>query len=130
MFDCPLLVKRPISYRSSRVLDTQCHDRVDYIVVVLFQCLDSLLAGHVGLGHDKFDVLVFDAIGVHFLAIILLFLLRFVLVIVAVAGVVVLNRLARQLLGSSSLGTGVEVLDLGLAEDTGWVSITPLPPSP
>jgi len=112
------------------MLDTQCHDRVDYIVFVLFQCFDSLLAGHIGLGHDKFNVLVLDAIGVHFLAIVLLFLLGLVLMIVAVAGMVVLNRLARQLLGSGSLSTGVEVLDLCLSKDTGCVSTTPLPPSP
>lgn len=39
------------------------------------------------------------------------------LVVVRVAGVVVLSGLAGQLLGGSGLGAGVEVLDLGLAED-------------
>jgi hypothetical protein len=40
-----------------------------------------------------------------------------VLVVVRVAGVVVLSGLAGELLGGSGLGAGVEVLDLGLAED-------------
>ena len=37
--------------------------------------------------------------------------------VVGVAGVVVLSSLVGELLGGSSLGAGVEVLDLGLAED-------------
>jgi hypothetical protein len=40
-----------------------------------------------------------------------------VLVVVRVAGVVVLSGLAGELLGGSGLCAGVEVLDLGLAED-------------
>ena len=40
------------------------------------------------------------------------------LVVVSVTGVVVLSGLVGELLGGSSLGAGVQVLDLGLAKDT------------
>lgn len=110
-----------------RCLDAESHDRVDDIVVVLLECLDSLLPRYVGLGHDEFDVLVLNALGVHFLAVVLLFLGSLVGggvgalnglpagLTVVVARVVVLG--GGQLLGSGGLGGGVQVLDLGLTED-------------
>lgn len=104
-------------------LNTQCHNGVDDIVVVLLQGLDGLLPADVGLGHDKLDILVLNALGVDLLAVILLLLLLGIGVGglaglgVAVARVVVLTTGSGELLGGSLLGSGVEVLDLGLAED-------------
>jgi hypothetical protein len=43
------------------------------------------------------------------------------------AGMVVLSGLVGELLGGSGLGAGVEVLDLGLAEDAAQVSAPPHP---
>lgn len=108
-------------------LDAEGHNGVDDIVVVLLERLDGLLPRNVGLRHDKLDVLVLDALGVHLLAVILLFLGSLVGggvgaldgltagLAVVVAGVVVLG--GGELLGSGGLGGGVEVLDLGLTED-------------
>ena len=47
------------------------------------------------------------------------------LVVVGVASVVVLSGLVGELLGGSGLGAGVEVLDLGLAEDARQVVSAP-----
>lgn len=107
-------------------LDTERHDGIDNVIVVLLQCLDSLFAADVGLGHDELDILVLDALGVDLLVVILLlFLLLGVAVLgVAVAGVVVAlvaalgGSLGSDLLSSSLLGGGVDVLDLGLTKDT------------
>lgn len=107
-------------------LDTQGHDRVDNIVVVLFQGFDGLIAADVGLGHDEFDVLILDALGVNLFAVILFLflLLGLVVVVVAVASlaVVVTGVLGlsggSELLSGSGLGSGVDVLDLGLTENT------------
>jgi hypothetical protein len=106
-------------------LDAQCHDRVDYIVVVLFERLDSFLARNAGLCHDKFNVLVLNAVRVY-LFVIFLFLLGLALVAVTsvvVAGMVVLGRLVGELLGSGGLGAGVQVLDLSLTKDTAQMSV-------
>jgi hypothetical protein len=100
------------------VLDAQCHDRVDYIVVVLFEGLDGLLPADVGLGHDEFNVLVLDTLGVDLLVVILLLLSGLLAVAVVVAGVVVVvGGAVGELLSSGCLGTSVQVLDLSLAED-------------
>lgn len=100
-----------------RTLDTQCHDRVDYVVVVLFERLDGLLAADRGLGHDELNVLVLDALGVDLLLVILLLLGGLLAVAVVVAGMVVVVGSVGELLGGGRLGAGVEVLNLGLAED-------------
>jgi hypothetical protein len=110
-----------------RTLDTQCHDRVDYVVVVLLEGLDGLLAADRRLGHDEFDILVLDALGVDLLVVILLLLGSLLAVAVVVAGVVVVVRGGvGELLGSGSLGAGVEVLDLGLTEDAVTLLVPPL----
>lgn len=106
-------------------LDTESHDRVDNVVVVLLERLDSLLPRYVGLRHDELDILVLNALGVHLLAVILLLLGGLLLGVttldslarlaVVVARVVVLG--GGKLLGSRGLGGGVQVLDLGLTED-------------
>ena len=102
------------------------HDGVDDIIVVLAQGLDGLLPGHVGLSHDQVNVLGLEATLVNRLAIILLIVLlglgglcaEFGLVLVVVASVLTASSLSGgQLLGSRSLGLGVQVLDLGLTED-------------
>ncbi len=100
------------------------HDGVDDVVIVLLQCLDGLVAGNVGLGHDKFDVLVLKTGGINLLIILLLLgllsgLALLLLVGVGVAGVVVTSVvvLSSSELGSGgSLSLGVEVLNLGLTE--------------
>jgi hypothetical protein len=72
------------------------------------------------LGHDELDILVLDALCVDLFTIVLLLLLSVSTVAVAsvvVTGVVVLDGLVGELLGSSGLGAGVEVLNLGLTED-------------
>lgn len=106
-------------------LDTEGHDRVDNVVVVLLERLDGLLPRYVGLRHDELDVLVLDALGIHLLAIIFLLLGGLLVGVttldslarlaVVVARVVVLS--GGKLLGGRGLGGGVKVLDLGLTED-------------
>lgn len=131
------------SYRWYQFLSlyAQSHDRVDYVVVILFQRLDRLVAGDAGLGHDELDVLVLKTFGVDLLLIVLLILLgvrgvdslALAVVVrmgrVVVTGVVVLLS-RRQLLGSCSLSLGVQVLNLSLTEDAialvSQSSVTPL----
>lgn len=112
-------------------LYTESHDRVDYVAVVLFQCLDSLVAGNVCLGHDKLNIFVLKSLGVNLLIIFLLLLLlvgglnslalAVVVTSVVVSGVVVASVVVGisscELLGGRCLCLGVEVLNLGLAED-------------
>jgi hypothetical protein len=114
-------------------LYAQSHDRVDYIVVILLQCLDSLLSGHACLSHDQLDILVLKTRGVDFLSIILIIVLLVITLIdsfalsvvmssvimsrVVMSGVIVL-LLSRKLLGSRCLSLGIEILDLGLTENT------------
>ena len=103
------------------------HDRVHDIIVVLPEGLDGLLPGHVGLSHDQVNVLGLEATLVNLLAILFLIVLlglgglcaEFGLVLVVVAGVLTASASLSggQLLGSRSLGLGVQVLDLGLTED-------------
>ena len=115
----------PLS-QSDFALYTERHDRVDNVVVVLLQCLDSLLPADGCLGHDKLDILCLEASVVNLLAVILLFLLllglaaldSLALVAVVVAGVVTGGSLlCCELLSCRSLCLRVEVLNLGLAED-------------
>jgi hypothetical protein len=120
----------------ARQLDTlyaQSHDRVDYIIVVLLQCLDSLLSGNACLGHNQLDIFVLQARSINLLSVILIIILLVITLInsfafpvvvvgmivtrVVVSGVVVL-LLSGELLGSGSLRLGVEILDLGLTKDT------------
>lgn len=112
--------------RPSSVLDAECHDGVDYVVIVLLEGLDGLRAGHGGLGHDELNVLVLEALGVNLLIVILFLLLGVaaaldglgvLAVAVVVTGVVVLATTLGQLLGSGLLGGRVQVLNLGLTED-------------
>jgi len=76
------------------------------------------------LGHDELNVLVLNALSVNLFLIVLLFLgCGLLAVAVVVAGVVVVVSSVGKLLGSGGLGAGVEVLNLGLAEDAGKLSI-------
>ena len=38
------------------------HDRVYYVITVVLQSLDRLGSGYIGLGHDKFNVLVLNTL--------------------------------------------------------------------
>lgn len=76
------------------------------------------------MGHDELDVLILNTLSIDLLTIVLLFLLGLLVVTtlnslaglaVVVASVVVLG--SGELLSSSSLGGGVQVLNLGLTED-------------
>lgn len=119
---------RVLCYAAS-ALYAECHDGVDDIVIVLLQCLDGLVAGNVGLGHDELNVLVLKTGGIDLLLILLLVLLVLstldglalsVVVRVIVSGVVVASVVvlgSSELLSSRSLGLGVKVLNLGLTED-------------
>lgn len=117
----------PPSLKPSSPLYTQRHNTVNNIVVVLLQRLDSLLPAHARLRHHELDVLGLQARVIHLLAVVL-FLLSGLLVLdglalvtavgrtVIVAGMLV-GGLRGELLGCGGLGLGVEVLDLGFAED-------------
>lgn len=113
-------------------LDTQSHDGVDDVVIVLLQSFDGLIAADVGLGHDQLNILVLQALGIDLLLIIVVLILIIVIVIVllslagldGLAGLAVV--VARVVLGTGGgeLGSGgllsgsVDVLDLGLTEHT------------
>ena len=43
------------------------HNGVYYVVAVIFQSLNRFGSGYVGLGHDKFNVLVLDSLLVDLL---------------------------------------------------------------
>ena len=82
------------------------------------------------MGLNQLDILVLQAVGVHFLVVIVIVLLSLstldglaglavaVVVVVIVAGVVVLAARLSELGGSGLLGSRVQILDLGLTEDT------------
>ena len=116
-----------MSCYTASALYAEGHDGVNDIVIVLLQCLDGLVAGDVGLGHDKLDVLILKTGGIDLLLILLLDLLVLstlsslaVIVGVIVTGVVVASVVvlgSSELLGRRSLSLGVKVLNLGLTED-------------
>jgi hypothetical protein len=102
------------------------HDRVDDIVVILLECLDSLLPGHIGLSHDELNVLGLQTRVVNLLAVVLiLVLLSLGLRGLALALGVVVTSVSvgtcglgsSELLSSIDLRLSVQVLNLGLTED-------------
>lgn len=116
-------------------LYAESHDRVNDIVIVLPQRLNSLLTGNASLGHNEINILSLEASLIDLLAIILLLflllrsevgngLLALTVVVVMVMLVVVTSVVTSclgggELLGGGGLGLSVQVLDLGLAEDAG-----------
>jgi hypothetical protein len=121
-FSYPLL-SLPISHRTGNALHAQRHDRVDYIIVILLQRLDGLLPRHRRLLHDELNILALKTLLVNLLSIIIVILVLLgvaavdgLALAVVVAGVGVCLSLD-DLLGGGGLSLGVEVLDLGLAED-------------
>ena len=108
-------------------LYAQSHDRVDYVIVVLLQCLDSLVPRDAGLGHDQLDIFVLQTGGIDLFGIVLILILLalaslnslalamvvvvIVVMVVVVAGVVmsgvVMSFLRGQLLSGRDLGLGV-----------------------
>lgn len=121
--------------RHGLCLDTQSHDGVDDVIIVLLQSFDGLFAADTSLGHDQLNVLVLETGSVDFLVVLFLFVRRIVIIIivlllslrglgglaglaVVVAGVVVVSASSGELLSGSLLGSGVDVLDLGLTKDT------------
>lgn len=118
-----LLISLPSSHHTGNALHAQRHNGVDYIIVVLLQRLDSLLPRHGRLLHDELDVLALKSLFVNLLSIIIVILVLLgvaaingLTLAVVVAGVGVCLGLD-NLLGGGGLSLGVEVLDLGLAED-------------
>lgn len=106
-------------------LDTQSHDGVDNVIVVLLQRLDGFLAADVGLGHYQLNVLVLQTLDINLLFILIVLILIGFRVLsslggqgVAVAGVIAVRAGLGELLGSSLLGGGVHVLNLGFAKNT------------
>jgi hypothetical protein len=116
-------------------LYAQSHDRVDDVVVVLLEGLDGLLPRDTGLLHNKLNVLGLESRVIDLLAVILLLLIFLLLldglalvvtvvVVMVVTSVVVgLSLGLGELLSGGSLSLGVQVLDLGLAEDAGAGSV-------
>jgi hypothetical protein len=109
------------------ILDTQCHNRIDNIIVILLQGLYSLWTANIGLGHDELNILVLYAIGVNLLSIVVVIVVVFLVVgllgglavvTVVVASVVGLGVGLGELGSSGLLSGGVQVLDLGLTENT------------
>jgi len=112
-------------------LHTQCHDRVDYVVVILLQRLDCLLPRDGCLLHDQLNVLALQVILIDLLVILIFVVVVMVVVVTAVIVAAVVDGLPLavvvtcvgvllgldDLLGSGGLGLGVEVLDLGFSED-------------
>lgn len=108
--------------RASANLYAEGHDGVDNVVVVLLERLDGLLPRDAGLLHDQLNVLGLETGLVDLLAIVLLLFLlllggRLLALAVVVALVVTGSLGLSELLGSGGLGSGVQVLDLGLTED-------------
>lgn len=113
-------------------LYAQSHNRVDYVVVVLLQCLDSLVPRDACLGHDQFNILIFQTRSIDLLPIIFVIILLVitsvdslalaVVVIVVMARVVVSGVVvsvgSSKLLGSAGLSLRIEILNLGLTKDT------------
>lgn len=119
----------PLAKTAIRSSYAERHNRVDNIVVILPQSLDCLLARDVGLGHNQINILGLQAALVNLLAVILLLFLLGLglrsLALALVLAVVVTSVITggfggSQLLCGRSLGLGVQVLDLGLTEDTRW----------
>ena len=114
------------------LLYAESHDRVDDIVIVLPQSLNSLLTGNASLSHDKVDILSLKARLIDLLTIILLLLLLLlgaevgdgllsltvvVVVVMVVTGVLTGSLSGSELLSGGSLSLGVQVLNLSLTED-------------
>lgn len=111
---------------------TQGHDRVDNIVIVLLESLDSLVPRHRRLSHNQLNVLGLQTAIVNLLPIILFLLLLLLLgaldglaLAMVVTGVVVAGMFVvasgvggSKLLSSGGLSLGVQVLNFGLTEDT------------
>lgn len=115
-------------------LYAQSHNRVDNVIIVLLQCLDSLVSGNACLCHNKLNILVLETFSIDFLSIVLIIILLVVTSLdcltlaVRVGGVVVTSVivsgvimliLGSELLSSRSLSLRVKVLNLGLTKDTG-----------
>jgi hypothetical protein len=114
----------PILYRQS-------HNGIDYIIVVLLQCLNSFVFRDTRLLHNQFNILRLDTSSIYLLIILFVILLVVtcinslalaIVVRVVVARVimarVIVRLLGSQLLGSGCLGLRVKVLNLSLTEDT------------
>ena len=122
----PTIIPHSPFFTPLSTLYAQRHDTINNIIVVLLQRLDRALPAHARLRHHEFDVLGLEPGVIHLLAVILLLLCSLLVLdrlalVGAVGGVivtgVVIGGLRGELLSSRGLGLGVEVLDLGLAED-------------
>lgn len=131
--DCP----QGIALQATRIqLYAESHDRVNDIVVVLPQRLNSLLTGNASLSHNEINILSLEASLIDLLAIVLFLLLLLrsevgngllaltvvvvVVMLVVVTSVVTGGLGGGELLGGGGLGLSVQVLDLGLTEDAGY----------
>lgn len=73
------------------MLYTERHDRIDYIVTVVFECFHRFLPRHGGLVHDELDILLFKSRVINlFVIVVFLFgLLLLGLFLALVVGMVV-----------------------------------------
>ena len=115
------------------LLYAQSHDGIDYVVVILLQCLHSFVPRDTCLSHDKLNVLVLKTCSIDLLSIILILILLVVTSLdglafsVVMAGVivtrvimasVVVGVLSSKLLSGRSLCLGIEILNFGLTKNT------------
>lgn len=127
----PGQTRQGISTLSESSLYAQSHDGVDYVIIILFQRLDSLVPRDTSLGHDQLDIFILQSRCVDLFSVVFfLFLLGItsingfalamvvgmVMSSVVVSGMIVC-LLGRQLLSGGDLRLRVEILNLSFSED-------------
>jgi hypothetical protein len=107
----------------------QCHDRVDYVILILFQCFDCFLSRHISLSHHQLNVLALQLAIIDFLVVIIILFrllgLFFALAVIVIVPSMVMTSMITgigilgscELLGSIGLSLRVQVFDLRFTKD-------------